>query len=115
MAARTSTPPADEGVLRLLGLGYRAGTVLIGVDAVRAGLQQDRFACVVVARDASPRANEKVVRLAAAKGILLVAGPPAEAIGARLGMAAVMVAGVQDRALAQGIAKAAPAGAPREA
>ncbi len=88
---------------------------MVGVDAVRAGLQQGRFACVVLAGDASPRANEKVVRLAVAKGIPLYAGPPAETIGARLGKPAVMVVGVQDRALAQGIAKAAPAGAPREA
>jgi ribosomal protein L7Ae-like RNA K-turn-binding protein len=90
-------------VLRLLGLGYRARSVVIGVDQVRAGLQADRFACLVVASDASPRAREKVLRLALARGVPLVAGPSAELIGGRLGRPMVMVAGVVDRALADGL------------
>lgn len=112
---KRAAPPQPEQVLRLLGLGYRARQVILGVESVRAGLQADRFACIVVAGDASPRAQEKVVRLAAAKGIPLIAGPSAEVIGARLGKPGIMVAGVVDRALARGIANAAPAVTPREA
>jgi len=108
-------PPPPEQLLRLLGLGYRARQVVLGVESVRSGLQAGRLACVVVAGDASPRAQDKVVRLAAAKGIPLIAGPSAEVIGARLGKPGIMVAGVVDRALARGIANAAPAAAPREA
>jgi ribosomal protein L7Ae-like RNA K-turn-binding protein len=70
---------------------------------------------VVVASDVSPRAQEKVVRLAAAKGVPLLAGPSAEAIGARLGKPGIMVAGVLDRALAQGLAEAAKGGTQLEA
>ncbi len=88
---------------------------MLGVDAVRAGLQAGRVKAIVVAADASPRAAEKVVRLARARGIPLVPGPAAEAIGARLGRPAIMVAGVVDRALAQGLAKAASGGTHREA
>jgi ribosomal protein L7Ae-like RNA K-turn-binding protein len=63
---------------------------------------------VVLAEDASPRAREKVVRLASAKGVPLLAGPSAEAIGAQLGKPPVMAAGVRDRALAGGMVQLAP-------
>lgn len=85
------------------------------MDQLRVQLQAGKVVCVVVAADASPRAREKVVRLAAATGVPLLAGPPAEAIGARLGKPGVMVAGVLDRALAQGLAQAAEGGTPMEA
>jgi ribosomal protein L7Ae-like RNA K-turn-binding protein len=64
---------------------------------------------VVLAADASPRAVEKVVRLAAGKKVPLVAGPSAAAIGAQLGKPPVMAVGVRDRALADGIRQSAPA------
>ena len=82
---------------------------------VREGLRADRFACLIVASDVTKRAQEKVVRLAAARGVLLLAGPSAEAIGARLGRPGVMVAGVLDRALATGLAGAATGSVHREA
>src|SRR5262245_15400799 len=113
MEARTAAPEAER-VLRLLGLGLRSGKVVLGVDQVRSGLQADRFAWVGVAEDASPRAREKVVRLAAGRGIPLVGGPPAETIGSRLGRPAVMVVGVLDRALAQGLADAGAGSAQTE-
>ena len=95
------------GVLGLLGLGLRAGHVLIGVDGVRRALQSGQLWCVVVASDASPRAVEKVVRLAEAQGVPLVAGPEADLIGRQLGRPPVMVAGVRDRALADGLGRLA--------
>ena len=111
----TTPDPRAEQLLRLLGLGFRARTVVIGVDQVRAELKAGRIACVVVAADVSPRAAEKVVRLATGTGVPLLPGPSAEAIGARLGKPGVMVAGVLDRALAQGLAEASRGGAPLEA
>ena len=96
-------------LLGLIGLGYRARNVVVGVDAARKELQAGKCWCVVVAEDASPRAVEKVVRLAAAKGVPLVNGPSAAAIGAQLGRPPVMAVGVRDRALADGIVSPAPA------
>ena len=75
-------------LLGLIGLGYRARRVVIGVEAVRRELQAGKCRCVVVADDASPRAVEKVVRLATAKGVPIVPGPGAAAIGAQLGKTA---------------------------
>ncbi len=111
----TTPPPQAERLLRLLGLGFRARSVVIGVDAVRSGLQAGQFCSVVVAADASPRAQDKVVRLAVGKGIPVLAGPTADAIGQRLGRPPVMVAGVVDRALALGLADAARSGTQTEA
>jgi len=97
-----------SAMLGLLGLGHRGGNVVIGVDAVRQQLQAGRIRCVVLASDASPRAVEKVVRLAAGKGVPLVAGPEAATIGLQLGKPPVMAVGVRDRALADGIVQSAP-------
>ena len=96
-----------NGLLGLLGLGLKGGNVAVGVDAVRKELQGNRLGCVVVAADASPRAVEKVVRLAEARRVPLVRGPGAGAIGARLGRPPVMAVGVRDRGLAQGVLRAA--------
>lgn len=93
----------SERVLGLLGLGLRAGHVVIGVEAVRAGLQREALRCVVLADDASPRAVEKVARLARARGVTMLRGGNAAALGARLGRPPVMVAGVRDAKLAAGI------------
>jgi len=96
------------GLLGLIGLGYRGRRVVVGVDAVRKELQAGKCWCVIVAEDASPRAVEKVVRLATAKNVPLLTGPSATAIGARLGKPPVMAVGVRDRALASGMVQLAP-------
>jgi ribosomal protein L7Ae-like RNA K-turn-binding protein len=88
---------------RLLGLGLRAGNVVIGVAGVRAGLQRGKISCVVLAADASPRTIEKVVRLAEAKNIPVLRGPVADELGAGLGRPPVQAAGVSDAALARGL------------
>jgi len=82
--------------------------VVVGVEAVRKELQAGECWCVVVAEDASPRAVEKVVRLAAAKSVPIIPGPRAAAIGAQLGKPPVMAVGVRDRALARGMVPLAP-------
>jgi ribosomal protein L7Ae-like RNA K-turn-binding protein len=87
----------------LLGLGLRAGRVVVGVAGVRAKLQRDALRCVVVAADASARTRDKVERLARARGIPVVRGPMAETLGARLGRAPVQAVGVVDDALARGL------------
>ena len=94
-----------ERLLRLLGLGVRGGggRVVIGVAGVRARLQRDALACVVLAADASARTREKVERLARARRVPVLVGPPAERLGAGLGRAPVQAVGVADAALAHGL------------
>ncbi len=88
---------------RLLGLGLRAGNVVVGVAGVRAGLQRGQVVCVVLALDAGDRTREKVVRLAEAKQIPVLRGPVAAELGAVLGKPPVQAAGVTDPALARGL------------
>ena len=95
-------------LLGLIGLGYRGRRVVVGVEAVRRELQSGKCWCVVVAADASPRAVEKVVRLASGKGVPIIPGPGAAAIGAQLGKPPVMAVGIRDRALADGMVSPAP-------
>lgn len=93
----------NERVTRLLGLGLRAGRVVIGVAGVRAGLQRGKLACVVLAADAGERTHEKVGRLARAKSVPLVLGPEAARLGAAFGRPPVQAVGVEDPALARGL------------
>ena len=97
-----------NGLLGLIGLGYRGRRIVVGVDGVRKELQAGKCCCVVLAEDASPRAVEKVVRLASGKNVPLLTGPSAAAIGAQLGKPPVMAVGVRDRALASGMVQLAP-------
>lgn len=94
-------------LLGLLGLGARAGNLVIGVEAVRQALKAGKCLVVVVAEDASPRAVEKAVRLAEGRGVPCARGPTAAAIGDRLGRPPVMVVGVRETALARGVIAAA--------
>jgi len=86
-----------------LGLGVRAGNVVIGVAGVRAGLQRGKLMCVVLAEDAGQRTMEKVARLAEAKSIPVLRGPAAVELGAGLGRPPVQAVGVADAALARGL------------
>ena len=90
-------------IVRLLGLGVRAGNVVIGVAGVRAGLQRGKISCVVLAADASQRTIEKVARLAEAKQVPTLRGPGADELGAGLGKPPVQAVGVSDPALAKGL------------
>jgi ribosomal protein L7Ae-like RNA K-turn-binding protein len=93
----------DPGWIRLLGLGRRAGTVVIGSSGVRAGLQRDEFALVVLASDRSPRTDEKVGRLARGRAVPVLLGPAAGVLGRLFGRTDVQAVGVRDRKLALGI------------
>ncbi len=90
-------------ITRLLGLGLRAGNVVIGVAGVRAGLQRGTVVCVLLAQDAGQRTIEKVARLAEARQIPVLRGPGATELGAGLGKPPVQAVGVTDRALARGL------------
>jgi ribosomal protein L7Ae-like RNA K-turn-binding protein len=89
--------------LRLLGLGVRAGSVVIGTAGVRAGLQRGDVKLVVVAADAGSRTEEKVVRLAKGSGVPTLAGPAALELGRRVGRPAVQAVGVRDATLVAGM------------
>ena len=96
--------------LGLLGLGRRAGNLVVGVDAVRTAIKAGKCYLVVMASDAGPRAEEKVTRLARGKGLPVIIGPVADEIGRVLGRPPVQAVGVSDRSLASGVMNAGSAG-----
>ncbi len=89
----------------LIGLANRAGHLVTGVGAVREALRSGTVRCIVAAEDVSERAQDKVVRLAQAKNVPVVAGPTAARLGERLGRPPVMVVGVRDRGLADEVVR----------
>ena len=93
----------NKRITRLLGLGLRAGNVVIGVAGVRAGLQRGKLVCVVLAADAGQRTIDKVGRLAEARKIPVLRGPVAAELGVGLGRPPVQAVGVSDPALARGL------------
>ena len=95
---------AEGAQLKLVGFGVRAGTVVVGTSGVRAALGRGELALVIVAGDRSNRTEDKVVRLARARGVPLVAAPSASQLGKSIGRGPVQTIGVKDRHLARGIA-----------
>ena len=78
--------------------------MFVGSAAARAGLRRDDVYLVVIAADASPRTEQRVVRLAEVKGIPVVVGPDAAELGRRVGRpGTVQAVGVSDRHMAAGI------------
>ena len=89
--------------LGLIGLGRRAGSVIVGTAGVRAGLQRGEVVLVVIAADGTKRTDEKVGRLARAKAIPVLVGPDAATLGKVVGSATVQAVGLSDPRLADGV------------
>jgi ribosomal protein L7Ae-like RNA K-turn-binding protein len=88
-------------------LGVRAGTAVVGVAGVRAGLQRGELGLVVLASDHGQRTGEKVVRLARGRGVTVMLGPAAVELGRRLGRGGVQAVGVKDPSLVAGMLRQA--------
>lgn len=76
---------------------------MVGTSGVREALQRRKVLLVVLAGDHARRTDEKVGRLARARGVPVLVGPPADELGRRMGRTAVQAVGVQDQHLAAGI------------
>ncbi|HKW11570.1 MAG TPA: ribosomal L7Ae/L30e/S12e/Gadd45 family protein [Gemmatimonadaceae bacterium] len=90
-------------MLRLIGLGVRARTVVVGVEQVRTAAKKGTLVFAVVAPDASANSREKVVPLLRARGVNFVEGPTAAELGAAVGRVQTAAVGVVDPQLARGI------------
>ena len=94
---------ADRTALGLLGLGARARRLAIGVDAARDALRRGTAEAVVLPRDASERARERLAPLAGHREVAVLIGPEADALGKALGHPPVHGVAVLDRQLARGL------------
>ena len=89
----------NERELRLIGLGVKAGSVIVGTSRVRDGLHKGDVLLVVLAGDHTRR----TARLARGKGVRIVEGPDSNELGRRLGRKTVQTLGLLDPNLASEI------------
>jgi ribosomal protein L7Ae-like RNA K-turn-binding protein len=113
-AEASVAPPARSGrgasdsdaartALGLLGLGARARRLAIGVDAAREALRRGLAEALVLPKDASERARERLEPLAGHRAVTVLIGPDADALGKALGHPPVHGVAVLDRQLARGL------------
>lgn len=68
MTEAESARPAAKRVLELLGLAARAGRLVAGTEAVRQAVRQGEVIWVLLAADASPTQQAKLLPLLHARG-----------------------------------------------
>jgi ribosomal protein L7Ae-like RNA K-turn-binding protein len=90
-------------LLGLAGLGVRGRNAVVGVDKVRAAALAGKLRLALMAVDVSHHSREKIVPLLRAKGITMVDGFTAAALGAVVGRDATAVIGIVDAQLAKGM------------
>ncbi|HEX6629134.1 MAG TPA: ribosomal L7Ae/L30e/S12e/Gadd45 family protein [Gemmatimonadaceae bacterium] len=90
-------------LLGLIGLGVRGRGAVVGVERVRDAAKRGKLHLAIAAPDASSNSLDKVVPLLQARGICVLAGPPAAELGAAAGRETTAVVGIVDRGLAKGI------------
>lgn len=90
-------------LLGLIGLGVRGRGAIVGVQQVREAVRRGKLHLAIAAPDASRNSLDKVLPLLQARGITVVAGPPAAQLGAAAGRETATVIGIVDKGLAKGI------------
>jgi ribosomal protein L7Ae-like RNA K-turn-binding protein len=93
----------DRRLLGLIGLGVRGRGAVVGVEQVRIAAQRGTLALAVVAPDASAHSRKKVLPLLKARGITVLEGPGAAALGRAVGRESAAAVGIVNRDLARGI------------
>jgi ribosomal protein L7Ae-like RNA K-turn-binding protein len=97
------TEAEERKILRLVGLGVRARTAVIGVEQVRRATERGRVRLALVAADVSHNSRDKVLPLLRARRVPVIELPSSARLGAAAGRAATAAIGVTDPRLAQGI------------
>ena len=106
------TKDAWARVGRLIGLGLRARTVVVGVQQARVAAQKHKVVMAIVADDASENSRAKIVPMLRAKRIELLGGVTSAGLGSVVGRDATTVVAVLDAALARGMREAMASKAP---
>jgi ribosomal protein L7Ae-like RNA K-turn-binding protein len=95
-------------LLGLIGLGVRGRGAVVGVQQVREAARRGKLQLAIAAPDASSNSLDKVLPLLRARGIDVLAGPPAAELGSAVGRDSTAVVGIVDRGLAKGIRALSP-------
>jgi ribosomal protein L7Ae-like RNA K-turn-binding protein len=97
------TEAEERKILRLVGLGVRARTAVIGVEQVRRATERGRVRLALVAADVSHNSRDKVLPLLRARRVPVIELPSSARLGAAAGRSSTATIGVTDARLAQGI------------
>lgn len=92
-----------QRVVRLLGLGQRSKSLLLGVPQVESALRSKKVRCVFLATDGSYGQKKGCVGLARGNRTPVYEMFDAATLGQWLGVEALTALGVKDRHLADGI------------
>ena len=96
-------PVEQRKLLGLVGLGVRGRGAIVGVQQVRDAARRGKLYLAIAAPDASSNSLDKVLPLLHARGITVIAGPPATELGSAAGRETTAVIGIVDKGLAKGI------------
>jgi ribosomal protein L7Ae-like RNA K-turn-binding protein len=94
---------ARQQLLRLIGLGVRARTAIVGIQQVRQAAKKGDLAFAVIAPDASRNSLDKLVPILRARRIHFADVLSATELGAAVGRESTAAIGIIDRQLAKGI------------
>ncbi|MDT8340195.1 MAG: ribosomal L7Ae/L30e/S12e/Gadd45 family protein [Longimicrobiales bacterium] len=89
-------------LLRFLGLAHRAGSVVVGTDAVRRAVREGRARVVLLAEDASDTQLKKIKALLEHRGLPSAVLGTREELGAALGRGRLSAAALTLPAFAEG-------------
>ncbi len=88
-----------------LGLARRSGQLAWGMRAVRQEILRAGAHLVVLATDASPRAQRRIRDLCQERGVAVIEGPPAARLGVWCGLSSLAAVAVLDQGLAESLVR----------
>lgn len=101
MSASSQGRSPERQVLDLIGLAARAGRVVSGTDPVRQKVRDGEVSLVILAADASPAQQGKLIPLMDARNVRYHRLSTREEIGAAIGRGPITAVGLADRNFAK--------------
>lgn len=98
----------ERAALDLIGLAQRAGRLAVGTHAVKDAARVGELEAVVLARDATDNARERVLPLLRAVGVPVVLCDSAVELGRAVGRPRLVVVGLKDAGFAGRVVAALP-------
>lgn len=98
----------ERAALDLVGLAHRAGRLAVGTHAVKDAARRGDLKAVVLARDATDNARERVLPLLRACGVPVVVCDAAADLGRAVGRPRLVVVGLKDTGFAERVVAALP-------
>lgn len=96
MESKSAARSPETALLGLLGLAKRAGALVTGTEQVRVAVRDGSARVVVLAGDAAPGQQAKLLPLLQARGVAHFVGPRRDQLGAATGLGPVSALGLTE-------------------